>query len=151
LSQTAKINNAHHGGTIMKSQRVPIILIVVNLLLLGWQFSYGSQNRSDPPAAVIRARAFELVDDEGRVRAELKVLPTQPGLKMPDGSTSYPEAVQLRLISSQNSPHVKLVTTDDGAGLVIGGEKGYVQILSRVNDPFMKIVNKDGQEKIFKP
>jgi hypothetical protein len=35
---------------------------------------------------------------------EVKVLPAQPTLKMPDATTGYPEAVQLRLI--------KLVTKD---------------------------------------
>ena len=35
------------------------------------------------------------------------MLPTQRALKMGDGTTGYPEAVQLRLVSSQNSPHVK--------------------------------------------
>ena len=94
---------------------------------------------------------LEIVDDQGRVRAEIKVLPAQPTLKMPDGTTGYPEAVQLRLISSQNSPHVKLVTTEDGSGLVLGGDKGYAQLLSRGMDPFIKIVTKDGRERTIKP
>src|SRR5260370_14129618 len=38
----------------------------------------------------------------------------QRKFKMPNGTTRYPEAVQLRLFSSQNSPHVKLVTAEDG-------------------------------------
>ena len=102
-------------------------------------------------APVIRGRALEIVDDLGRVRAEIKVLPAQPTLKMPDGTTGYPETVQLRLISSQNSPHVKLGTMEDGAGLVLGGEKGYTQLLSRSTDPFIKIVTKSGREKTIKP
>src|SRR5215217_7405938 len=100
---------------------------------------------------ILRARALEIVDDQGRVRAEIKVLPAQPTLKMPDGTTGYPEAVQLRLISSQNSPNVKLVTTEDGSGLVLGGEKGQSQLLSRGMDPFIKIVTKDGRERTIKP
>ena len=70
---------------------------------------------------------------------------------MPDGTARYPEAAQLRLISSQNSPHMKLVTTEDGSGLVLGGEKGYTQLLSRGTDPFIKIVTKDGRERTIKP
>ena len=85
------------------------------------------------------------------MRAEIKVLPAQPALKMPDGTTGYPETVQLRLISSQGSPHVKLVTTEDGSGLVLGAEKGYTQLLSRGTDPFIKIVTKDGRERTIKP
>ena len=59
--------------------------------------------------------------------------------------------MQLRLISSQNSPHVKLVATEDGSGLVLGGEKGYTQLLSRGTDPFIKILTKDGRERTIKP
>jgi hypothetical protein len=138
------------GGRFMKTQRTAIILIIVNLALLGFQFARGA-NSSDPAAPVIRARAIELVDDAGRVRAELKVLPAQPDFKMPDGTKGYPEAVQLRLITSQNNPNVKLVATEDGAGLSLGGKKGHVQILSRGADPFVKIVTKDGREKTFQP
>lgn len=102
-------------------------------------------------APVLRGRALELVDEQGRVRAEIKVLPAQPDFKMPDGTKGYPETVQLRLITSQGGPNVKLGTTEDGAGLVIGGPAGYVQILSRgTNLPFIKFVNKDGREREFK-
>jgi hypothetical protein len=47
-----------------------------------------------------------------------------------------------------------LETTEDGAGLVLGGPtgtKGYTQLRSRGVDPFIKIVNKDGREQIIKP
>ena len=72
-----------------------------------WHGSAGCRARD-------RGRALEIVDEHGCVRTEIKVRPTQPKLKMPDGTTGYPEAVQLRLFSSQNSPNVKLVTTEDG-------------------------------------
>jgi hypothetical protein len=90
---------------------------------------------------------LEIVDEHGCVRAEIKVRPTQPKLKMPDGTTGYPETVQLRLFSCQNSPNVTLVTTEDGTGLVLGGDKGHTQLLSRGTDRFIKIVNKDGREQ----
>jgi hypothetical protein len=94
---------------------------------------------------------LEIVDAQGRVRAEIKVLPAQPALKMPDGTTGYPEAVQLRLISSQNRPHVKLVAAEDGSGLVLGGDAGHTQLLSRGRAPLIKIVNKDGRERTLAP
>ena len=126
-----------------------------NLMLLALLLAFGlAQPRpavAQGVASVLCARALEIVDDQGRVRAEIKVLPAQPTLKMPDGTMGYPEAVQLRLISSQNNPHVKLVTTEDGSGLVLGGEKGYTQLLSRGTDPFIEIVTKDGRERTIKP
>lgn len=35
--------------------------------------------------------------------------------------------------------------------LVLGGEKGHTQLLSRGADPFIKIVTKDGRERTIKP
>ena len=46
---------------------------------------------------------------------------------------------------------MKLVTTEDGSGLVLGGDKGHAQILSRGMDPFIKIVTTDGRERTIKP
>jgi hypothetical protein len=134
-----------------KLQRLTIILTACNLILLAFGLAQLRPAAAQGVVPVIRGRALEIVDDQGRVRAEIKVLPAEPALKMPDGTTGYPEAVQLRLISSQNSPHVKLVTTEDGAGLVLGGAKGYTQLLSRSADPFVKIVTKDGRERTIKP
>ncbi len=136
---------------MMKTQHILVVLTVANAAILVFSLIQPHTTAAQEVAPVIRGRALEIVDDHGRVRAEIKVLPAQPTLKMPDGTTGYPETVQLRLISSQNSPHVKLATTEDGAGLVLGGEKGYTQLLSRGPDPFIKIVTKGGREKTIKP
>ncbi len=135
----------------MKTQQLLVALTVANAAMLVFSLTQPHSTAAQDVAPVIRGRALEIVDDHGRVRAEIKVLPAQPTLKMPDGTTGYPETVQLRLISSQNSPHVKLATMEDGAGLVLGGEKGYTQLLSRGTDPFIKIVTKDGRERTIKP
>ena len=135
-----------------KAQRLMLVLTACNLVLLAFVLAQlRPAVAAQTIAPVLRGRALEIVDDQGRVRAEIKVLPAQPSLKMPDGTTGYPETVQLRLISSENSPHVKLGTTEDGSGLVLGGEKGYTQLLSRRTDPFIKIVTKDGREHTIKP
>jgi hypothetical protein len=136
---------------MMNIQRLTITLTLFNLILLAFGLAQLRPAVAQGVAPVLRARALEIVDDQGRVRAEIKVLTTQPALKMGDGTTGYPEAVQLRLVSSQNSPHVKLVTTEDGSGLVLGGEKGQTQLLSRGTDPSIKIVTKDGREHTIKP
>jgi hypothetical protein len=143
---------------MMQTQRLLIGLTVINLLVLACApFRAVSAAASEPapvaPAVpdVLRARALELVDERGRVRAEIKVCPAQPDVKMPDGTRGYPESVLLRLIDSTNGPNVKLTATEDGAGLVLGGESGYVQLLSRgANPPFVKLVTKDGHERVVK-
>ena len=134
-----------------KLQRLMLTLTAFNLILLAFVAAQLRPAAAQDVAPVVRARALEIVDDQGRVRAEIKVLPAEPTRKMPDGTTGYPEAVQLRLIDSENSPNVKLVTTEDGSGMVLGGEKGHTQLLSRTADPFIKIVTKDGRERTIKP
>jgi hypothetical protein len=135
----------------MKYGRLLILLVVINLACLGLAVARGS-HPPDAPAGVLRGRALELVDEQGRVRAELKVLPAQPNLKMPDGTVGYPETVQLRLFTSKGGPYVKLAAMEDGGGLVLGGDSGYLQLLSRGKDgPFIKLVTKDGREKAIKP
>ncbi len=105
----------------MKLHSAVMALIVVNLLFLGFQFARGAGEQKEPVASVVRARALEIVDDNGQVRAEIKVCPAQPNLKMPDGSVGYPETVLLRWITSKGAPNVKLSATEDGFRRLIGG------------------------------
>ena len=104
-------------------------------------------------APVLRGRALEIVDDKGRVRASITVLPADPTVKMPDGTTGYPETVLLRLITSQGRPNVKLAATERGAGQVLGGESDptYVQILAEGPTTSLKLSNGDGREQLIKP
>ena len=76
----------------MKIQRLLIALTIANLALLILSLAqHPVQAQSVAP--VLRGRAFEIVDDHGRVRASISVLPADPNVKMPDGTTGYPEAV----------------------------------------------------------
>lgn len=130
----------------MRWQRLAVALIAINLVLLMVvlsQFRPVAAKEAD----VLRGRALELVDDHGRVRAEIKVLPAEPNLKMPDGTVGYPETVQLRLIDSEGGPNVKLAATEDGSAMVLGGEDGYIQVLSRGTKNLIKIARKDGREQ----
>ena len=135
----------------MNWQRFAVIATVLNLVILILNLAEVCSVAAQGVTPVLRGRALEIVDDHGRVRAEIKVLPAQPTLKMPDGTVGYPETVQLRLISSQGGPHVKLGTMEDGSGLVLGGEGAYTQLLSRGKNPFIKIVTADGREQTIKP
>jgi len=138
----------------MKTQKFMIALTIANAGMLLFSLAQPRPTAAQDVAPVLRGHALEIVDDQGRVRAEIKVFPAQPNLKMPDGTTGYPETVLLRLNDSHNGPHVKLATTEDGSGLVLGGKTGtnaYTQLSSRGADPLIKIVNKDGREQIIKP
>ncbi|HKH94364.1 MAG TPA: hypothetical protein VKA54_21340 [Gemmatimonadaceae bacterium] len=134
-------------------RRLALVLAALNLglvvLVLARVRPLAANEHASP--GVLRGSALELIDEQGRVRAEIKVLPADPDVKMPNGTKGSPETVQLRLIDSKGSPHVKLAASEDGSGLVLGGEKGYVQILSRGTDPYLKIVTGGGQERLIKP
>jgi len=139
----------------MRFRIVLTALTVANAAMLLFSLAQPPHTAAQDVAPVLRGRALEIVDDAGRVRAEIKVLPADPKVKMPDGTTGFPESVLLRLIDSQGGPHVKLQTTEDGSGLVLGigtGQKGYTQLLSRGADPFIKVVSGDGRrEQTIKP
>jgi hypothetical protein len=138
----------------MKTQRLLVVITILNLLLL--VFSLG-QTRAvvaeGAAAPVLRGRALEIVDDRGRVRASITVLPADLTVKMPDGTTGYPETVLLRLITSQGRPNVKLAATERGAGQVLGGESDptYVQILAEGSSTSLKLSNGHGREHLIKP
>ena len=137
----------------MKAQRLLVAITVLNLLLLVFSLGQTRAILAEGAAPVLRGRALEIVDDKGRVRASITVLPADPTVKMPDGTTGYQETVLLRLITSQGRPNVKLAATERGAGQLLGGESDptYVQILAEGPSTSLKLSNGDGREQLIKP
>jgi hypothetical protein len=121
--------------------------------LLLWQVIQPRGTAAEEIAPVLRGRELQLVDQRGRIRAEIKVLPPDPAVKMPDGTTGYPETVLLRLIESQGRPNVKISATEDGSGISLGGNANptHIQILARGDRPQMKLVNLDGKQQTIQP
>ncbi len=87
----------------MKSQAVVIALTAANAAMMLISLAQPARTEGKEVAPVLRGRALEIVDERGRVRAEIKVLPADPAAKMPDGTTGYPETVLLRLIDSKGA------------------------------------------------
>ena len=137
----------------MSTQRILFALTVANLALLLWQVIHPHASAAKEIAPVLRGRELQLVDGRGRVRAEIKVLPPDPAVKMPDGTTEYPETVLLRLIDSEGRPNVKIAATEDGSGMSLGGNTNptHIQILSRGDKPLIKLVNRDGKQEMIQP
>jgi hypothetical protein len=137
----------------MKIQRVLIALTVVNFALLMFLQAHVREAVAQGTVPVLRGRALEIVDDRGRVRASITVLPADPAVKMPDGTTGYPETVLLRLITSKGRPNVKIAASDRGAGAGLGGESDptYVQILAESGNTSLKLTNKDGRQQLIRP
>jgi hypothetical protein len=97
-------------------------------------------------APILRGRALEIVDDQGRVRSTLTVIPAEP-------RSGYPETVLLRLIDSKGRPSVKIAATEDGSALGLGGEADPtgISMLARGATTSIKLSNKDGHEQTYKP
>jgi hypothetical protein len=137
----------------MKIQRLLIVLTVVNVALLTYSLVRPGAARVQDVAPVLRGRALEIVDERGKVRASITVFPADPTVKMPDGTTGYPETVLLRLRDSKGRPNVKIEATELGSGVGLGGELDptYVQILAERGSTSLKLTNKDGREQVIKP
>lgn len=133
------------------NQRLLVALTAVNLLLLAASLVRPGATGASPQ--ILRGRALEIVDERGRVRASISVLPADPSVKMPDGSTGSPETVLLRLISSKGRPNVKIGASDLGSGVGLGGEDDptYVQILAERERTTLKLTDHDGKTQVIKP
>ena len=137
----------------MKTERLLILLTAVNAGLLVFQVvrPHLSPAATLDRQTVIRGRALEIVDDRGRIRATLSVLPEDP--KHMWKGEPYPETVLLRLITADGRPNVKLGASRRGAGLLIGGESDptYVQVLAEGGESSVKLIDKSGTERLIKP
>jgi hypothetical protein len=135
----------------MKLQRLLVALTVVNIVLLTFSWAQSRTVTAQGVAPVLRGRALEIVDDRGRVRASIQVLPAGA---QKDGSLSY-ETALLRLITEKGRPSVKIGASEESAGLAFSGPSGtkdtYVQLGAKDNASSLTLRNEDGREQILKP
>lgn len=136
----------------MKLQRLLLALSVVNLgLLIFLLLSHISPALADGVTPVLRGRALEIVDERGRVRASLHVLPAST---QPNGE-AYAETVLLRLITERGRPSVKLGASEQSAGVSFAGPTGtkdtYVIVEANGTASQLRLRNEDGREQIVKP
>ncbi|MGH9837173.1 MAG: hypothetical protein ACREEM_00135 [Blastocatellia bacterium] len=135
----------------MKIQRFAIALTLINLALLTFLVIQNRPAEAQEVAPVIRGRALEIVDLQGRVRASLLVQPADQAAKMPDGKP-YPDTVILRLIDPNGRPGVKLGTSVQSSGLaLVGSDSTYIVMKAEEKDSSLKLTNKGGREQVIKP
>jgi hypothetical protein len=144
----------------MKIQRLLIAVTVFNLGLLafllaqievrflGFRFLLRSVEVNSV-GSVLRGRALEIVDGHGRIRAAINLYPEYSDVRMPNG----PETVILRLIDQNGRPSVKLTTSVQGAGLVLGGEADptYARLAAMGTTSSLKLTTQDGRQQLIKP
>lgn len=146
----------------MKIQRILIALTVMNLGLAlfllaqirrveAGNFEGGTEAAAS--AKVLRGSSLEIVDDQGRVRASIKLHEADPKVKMPDGKVGSPETVMFRLIDQNGRPEVKIGASVEGGGIGLIGETDNTHILLKAQgaDAALKMTNKDGKQHLIKP
>ncbi|HUA15328.1 MAG TPA: hypothetical protein VMG31_08515 [Verrucomicrobiae bacterium] len=143
----------------MKNMQALAALTLLNLGMLTvvlWHQTRPVQ--ASGPEQVIRARALEIVDVQGKVRASISVIPQGPA-RRPDGSPTehgdkiFPEAVVLRLIRPDGRPSVKIATTEQGSGIDLSGgvDPTYLVLSSNGGETSLTLTNKDGHRQVIKP
>jgi len=135
----------------MKTQRLLVALTVVNTLGLAFFLAQSFSVAAQDAAPVLRGRALQIVDEHGRVRASISVLPAST---QRDGSQT-PETVLLRLITEKGRPSVKIDASEESAGLTLVGPTGttntYARLGARDRASSLTLKNEDGREQDFKP
>jgi hypothetical protein len=135
----------------MKGQRILVLLTSVNLVVLVVTLATMRPAVAEGVTPVLRGRSLEIVDDQGRVRASLSVLPAGTSAK----GDRYPETVLLRLITERGRPSVKISSSEQAAGVSLAGPSDtrdtYVILEARGTTSSLKVRNESGREQIVKP
>jgi hypothetical protein len=132
-----------------------LFLIAITLLNAGMLTVSFIQNRSavSTPGAdqILRGRGLQIVDESGRVRASIQILPES---QQPDG-TMAAETVLLRLITERGRPSVKIGTSEQQSGMSLTGPTGtshtYVQALAGGSASAVVVRSEDGGERRIEP
>jgi hypothetical protein len=135
----------------MKIQRLLIGLTLVNLALLIFTLAQMRPAAAQGVTPVLRGRALEIVDDHGRIRASIQVLPAST---QKNGELSS-ETVLLRLITEKGRPSVKIGSSEHAAGLSLAGPSNtkdtYVILEAKGTASSLTLKNEDGREQVVKP
>jgi len=135
----------------MKMQRFAVVITLVNLVILMFVLAAMRPAMAQAVAPVLRGRSLEIVDDRGRVRASISVLPAGVSAH---GDRS-PETVLLRLITERGRPSVKIAASEEAAGLSFAGPTNtkdtYIILEAKGVASSLKLRNEDGREQVVKP
>ena len=131
----------------MKTQRLALALTITNMVLMVILLAQFRSAKADDVAPVLRGRALEIVDAQGRTRAQILV----HGPETVNNKT-YPETVLFRLSDANKRPLVKLTAAENGSALGLSDDAdGGVQLFARDTGSFVKVVDKKGKEQVVKP
>lgn len=123
----------------MNTLRIAATLSALNLAILAGAASLPRPARAQGGDDVLRGRALELVDERGKTRARLDV--------------EASGEVVFRLLDQQGTIRVKLGAGKEGSGLLLANDatEPGVHILANAAGSSVRIVNKDGRERVIAP
>ena len=123
----------------MNTLRIAVALGALNLaILVGATVptrTAGGQGDDD----ILRGRALELVDEGGKTRARIDV--------EPNGEVVF------RLLDQEGTIRVKLGAGKEGSGLLLANDatEPGVHILAKATGSSIRVVNKDGRQRLIAP
>jgi hypothetical protein len=131
----------------MKSARFAVALSAANLVLLIALLVHSfAPARAADETSILRGRGLQIVDDQGRVRASISVLPR---------SGEEAETVLLRLITERGRPTVKIGASEPASGLSVAGPTGtsdtYIVLGARDKTTSIRLRDEAGNERVLKP
>lgn len=124
----------------MNTHRLASALTVTNLILLIVLVIQSQTIANQRIPDVLRVQAFELVDGNGRIRAQLDI----------DETTGE---VIFRLRDENENIRVKLGASEEGSGLLLINEltEPGVHILAKQGDTSLTLMNQGGVKQIIEP
>jgi hypothetical protein len=122
----------------MKFQRIAIVFSVFNLLLLVFLLAQTPSTAQQDIVPVVRTRAFELVDENGKVRAQFNIEKTGE--------------VVFRMRDAKGTIRSKFGAGESGSGLSMMDDRteATVQIRSNQAGGNMILIDREGRERVIK-
>jgi len=135
----------------MKLQWSSLALTLVNAAMLALSLIGMRPAAAAAKLPVLRGSGLQIVDDQGRVRASITVLPAGTSAA---GDRSA-ETVLLRLITEKGRPSAKIGVSEEEAGMSLTGPTGtkdtYVIVSAKGTASSIKIRDESGREQVLKP
>ena len=124
----------------MNTNRPALILTIINFILLIALLAQSRLIATQRIPEVLRVRAFQLVDENGEVRAQLNV----------DGTNGE---VIFRMMDQEGTIRVKMGASEQGSGLVLLNEltEPGVHILAQQGNTSLTITDQSGAKQVIEP
>ncbi len=135
----------------MKLQWSALALTLVNLVVLMVSLSAQRPAAAQGKPPMLHGSGLEIVDDQGRVRASITVMPAGTS----KAGDRYPETVLLRLITERGRPSVKFGASEEEAGMSLAGPTGtkdtWIVLAAKGTSSSLKLRDENGREQVLKP